>query len=95
MEQLGSFIEASDDQRMSRMGFLLTIAGGELADELGELDELQTRVFMFQMGEVISWIGHGDNTRLPDAVREMAEAIQPTPAGGDDGSHIALDSASG
>jgi hypothetical protein len=37
-------------------------------------------MFMEMMGDVISWIGHGDNTRLPDTVRNFAEQFQPTPA---------------
>jgi hypothetical protein len=52
----------------------------ELADELGELDELAIRAYMFQIGEVISWIGHGDNERLPESVRAFAEMIQPSEA---------------
>lgn len=91
MYGLSKYIEASDDPRMSRMGFLLTIAGGELADELSDLDEMQTRVFMYKLGEVIAWIGHGDNSRLPDEVREFAESVQPEESNEDGSSHRALD----
>lgn len=59
------------------MGFLLNIASGELCDELSELDEMQVRVYLYQMGEVISWVGHGDNSRLPEQLREFAQKIQP------------------
>lgn len=62
----------------ARLGFVMEIVTNELAEELGELDETQTRLFMYQIGEVISWIGHGDNSRLPEGVRPFAETVQPS-----------------
>lgn len=50
----------------------------ELADELGDKDEAAMSLYMAQIGEVIAWIGHGDNSRLPEYLREFAEAIQPS-----------------
>lgn len=61
-----------------RMAFFMSTVTDELAEELSELDEVQTRLFMFQIGEVISWIGHGDNERLPENVKEFAEIVQPS-----------------
>lgn len=70
------------------MAFLMTTISEEVADEMAEYDEMTIRLFMFQIGEVISWIGHGDNERLPDNVRAFAELIQPTVSddSGDNGS---------
>jgi len=62
----------------ARMAFFMSTVTDELAEELEELDELQVRGFMFQIGEVISWIGHGDNERLPESVKEFAEMVQPS-----------------
>lgn len=75
---LENFIRNNDDGMYGRLAFFMSTVTDELADELRELDEVQTRLFMFQIGEVISWIGHGDNSRLPDAVREFAEMVQPS-----------------
>lgn len=61
------------------MGFVLTTIGNELADELVDMDELQIRIFLAQIGEVIAWVGHGDNDRLPESVKMFAESVQPTP----------------
>jgi hypothetical protein len=76
---LRKFIEENQDgSGMARMGFVLTTIGNELADELVDMDELQIRIFLAQIGEVIAWVGHGDNNRLPDSVRMFAEGVQPT-----------------
>jgi len=82
---LESIIKKNDDGKgMARMAFFMSTLTDELADELAELDEMNVRIYMFQIGEVISWIGHGDNERLPEALREFANLISPT--GKNDGS---------
>lgn len=91
---LENFIKTNDDGGFGRMAFFMSTVTGELAEELSELDELQVRLYMFQIGEVISWIGHGDNSRLPDGVREFAEMVQPSADGATD-SHIGIDPATG
>lgn len=93
MTVLTEVVKQSDDSQYSRMGFLLSIASGELCDELTELDETTIRVYLYQMGEVISWVGHGDNSRLPEALRQFAEKIQPQPGNTNEpSSAIAIDS---
>lgn len=82
------------------MSFLLTTFSDELAEELKEMDELSLRLYFFNIGEIISWVGHGDNERLPDFIRPFAEGIQPsrnTHAEHDSESsaHIAIDTATG
>lgn len=77
--ELRSMIEANNDgSGLARFAFLMTSLSDELAEELRDYDEITIRAFMFQVGEVISWIGHGDNQRLPDMVKEFGEAIQPS-----------------
>lgn len=84
MQSLMQFVQANNDGSMlGRMAPILMSFAEEMADELNELDEMAIRAYMFQIGEVISWIGHGDNERLPEGVRAFAEMIQPT--GGDVG----------
>jgi hypothetical protein len=92
-----TIVNNDDGSGMARMAFFMSTLTDELADELRELDELQVRAYMFTIGEVISWIGHGDNSRLPDLVRPFAEQVSPTvsdDSGSDDGagSYIELDS---
>lgn len=65
---------------MSKMAFVILPAlADEVCAEMEDLDEMTIRIIMAQIGEVIAWIGHGDNGRLPESLREFAEGIQPTP----------------
>jgi hypothetical protein len=75
---LQRFIESNDDSGLGRLSFLMTTFMDELADELGEKDDLAMSVYMAQIGEVIGWIGHGDNERLSPELRKFAEMIQPS-----------------
>jgi hypothetical protein len=68
----------NDGSGMARMAFLLTTITDELGEELRDVDDMTVRIFLAQIGEVIAWIGHGDNQRLPESVREFAEGVQPT-----------------
>lgn len=77
------------------MAFFMSTMTDEIAEELVELDEMQVRMFMYQIGEVISWIGHGDNDRLPDGVREFAEMVQPSASHAEPNAHIGTDTESG
>lgn len=90
MMTLSRYVAESDDQMTARMGFLLSIASGELIDELEGYDEMTVRKLLFEMGEAISWIGHGDNDRLPLSLRGFAEGIQPS-----GNTAITVDSATG
>lgn len=84
---LEHLIKNSDESKsMSRMAFFMTTATDELAEEMRDMDEMQIRLYMFRIGEVISWIGHGDNSRLPEELRQLAEMISPTRGGDDDNS---------
>jgi hypothetical protein len=79
MYVLTNYVQDNDAGSLSRMAFLMTHMTDELAEELADYDELAIRIFMYQIGEVIAWIGHGDNSRLPDAVLPFARLIQPDP----------------
>lgn len=102
---LESLIQKADGGKGSanaRMAFFMTTATDELAEELGELDEAQVRLYLFQIGEVISWIGHGINDRLPEEIRPFADLINPSgtsnaDASGDakQSSPLAIDPATG
>ena len=89
---LENYIRANDDGMFGRMAFFMSTVTDELAEELSELDDHQVKFFMYQIGEVISWIGHGDNSRLPEGVREFANLVNPTNAGNaESDSHLGID----
>lgn len=76
---LQTFIEANDNgPDLARWSFLMTAMTDELADELDGKDDEIIASFMAQIGIVISWIGHGDNSQLPEFLRDFAETVQPS-----------------
>lgn len=62
----------------ANFGIIMQSLTEELIEELDEKDEETVGAFMARMGEVIAWIGHGDNDRLPEELRVFAEEIQPS-----------------
>ena len=88
---LENYIRANDDGMFGRMAFFMSTVTDELAEELSELDDHQVKFFMYQIGEVISWIGHGDNSRLPEGVREFANLVNPSAGNAESDSHIGID----
>jgi hypothetical protein len=74
---LRTYIEQNDESggNYARLAFFMSTMTEELAEELSEYDEMKIRLFMYQIGEVISWIGHGDDSRLPEQVRDFASMI--------------------
>ena len=77
MSMLNGFVIENGDGQLSRYAFLMQALTDEVIEELTTKDEATIGAFMEGMGEVIAWIGHGDNERLPDPVRSIAEEIQP------------------
>jgi hypothetical protein len=77
MSMLNGFVVENGDGQLSRYAFLMQALTDEVIEELTVKDEATIGTFMEGMGEVIAWIGHGDNERLPDPMRSFAEEIQP------------------
>jgi hypothetical protein len=77
MSMLNGFVIENDDGQLGRYAFLMQALTDEVIEELTMKDEATIGTFMEGMGEVIAWIGHGDNERLPDPLRSFAEEIQP------------------
>lgn len=76
---LQKFIADNDDgSMMARMAPIMETFMDELAEELGEREERFMSMFFAQSGDIIAWVGHGDNNRLPPELRIFAEAIQPS-----------------
>lgn len=77
MSMLNGFVINGGEAQLSRYAFLMQALTDEVVEELTDKDEATIGTFMEGMGEVIAWIGHGDNDRLPDPIRSFAEEIQP------------------
>ena len=71
-------IAQQGDGNVARMAFLFDTIGEEIVDEMAEYDETTMRVYLAQIGQIISWIGHGDNSALPEGLRGFAEMVTPT-----------------
>jgi hypothetical protein len=56
---------------MARFSFVTRAMIEEIGEELAERDEETMQGFMAQIGEVISWIGHGDSSKLPGNLQEF------------------------
>lgn len=80
LNMLNNFVLEAGDPSLARYVIIYQALVDEVIDELTERDDAAIGMFMEMMGEVISWIGHGDNARLPDMARDFAERFQPTPA---------------
>lgn len=80
MTSLNSFIIENDEAGLARFAFLMQSLTDEVIEELTERDEETVGLFMLQMGEVIAWIGHGDDSRLPEALQAFTASLQrPVP----------------
>lgn len=58
---------------MARFAFVTRAMMDEVSEELADRDEETLQMFMYQIGEVIAWVGHGDMSRLPDNLRQFVE----------------------
>jgi hypothetical protein len=78
LSTLNKFVQTNGDAQTARFAFIMEAITEEVVEELEEKDDATIGVFMAQMGEVIAWVGHGDNSRLPENLREFAETINPS-----------------
>jgi len=58
---------------MARFSFVAEAMIQEVSDELADRDEETLRGFMERMGDIISWIGHGNNDLLTEDMRGFVE----------------------
>jgi hypothetical protein len=78
MTTMNNFIIQNDDTGLAKFAFLLQALTDEVIEELEERDEATLAGFLAQMGDVIAWIGHGDNSRLPENFQLFAEELSPS-----------------
>jgi predicted house-cleaning noncanonical NTP pyrophosphatase (MazG superfamily) len=75
---LSNFIASNGDAGFAYFSTIIESLTEEVIEELNEKDDETLASFMDSMGEVIAWIGHGDNSRLPEQLRMFAEEVQPS-----------------
>lgn len=80
LNMLNNFVLENGDPSLTRYVVIYQALTDEVIDELTERDDASIGMFMEMMGDVISWIGHGDNERLPATVRDFAEHIKTAQA---------------
>lgn len=66
------------DSGLGKMAFLFDTVAEELIDELSGYDDATMQLYLAYVGQVISWIGHGQNDMLPEILQPFAEKIQPS-----------------
>jgi hypothetical protein len=74
---LNNFVIENGDGNLSRYAFIMQALTDEVIEELTDKEEPIVAVFMEQMGEVIAWIGHGDDSRLPDQLLPFVAQMRP------------------
>ena len=70
---LHSFVEENGDGQMARFSYVARAMIEEVSEELTDRDDSTLEYYMAQIGEVIAWIGHGDNSRLPIQLQETVK----------------------
>lgn len=80
LAELTSFVASKGSGKQKRMAFVLRRVATDICEEMGEADADTIAAYFNQMGQVVSWIGTGDNNNLPEQLRDMflprAEGIQ-------------------
>jgi hypothetical protein len=67
-------VEQNDETgTMSRFSFVARAMIEEISEEMAERDEETMQLYMAQIGQIIAWIGHGDDELLPESIRPFAE----------------------
>lgn len=74
---LHNYVEQNDQTgTMSRFSFIARAMIEEISEELAERDEETMQVYMAQIGQIIAWIGHGDDAQLPDNIRPFVDLAE-------------------
>lgn len=80
LSTLNGFVMANDDAGLAKFAFIMQAVTDEVIEELEDKDEDAIKAFMMSMGEVIAWIGHGDNKKLPETMQAFARNLEPVEA---------------
>lgn len=71
MSTLNSFVIRHDDTGLSKFAFLFDALTDEVIEELRTQDDETIGSYFQQMGLVIAWVGHGDDTKLPELMQPL------------------------
>lgn len=73
MRTLNDSVINSGQHDLAKFAFLLQAITDEVILELTDREDAPLGTYFEMMGEVVAWIGHGDDERLPERLREFAE----------------------
>lgn len=79
MQTMNGHVISSGPQELAKFAFLIQALTDEIIEELEDKDDERIGAMMQIMGEVLAWIGHGDDERLPELVRGFASQSEPEP----------------
>jgi hypothetical protein len=71
LAELTSFVGSRGTGKQKRMAFVMRRIATDVCEELQESDPETISAYFDQMGQVISWIGTGDDDSLPSALKEL------------------------
>lgn len=77
MRTMNGHVISSGPQELAKFAFLINALTEEIIEELEDKDDERIGAMMQVMGEVLAWIGHGDDERLPELVRGFASQAEP------------------
>ena len=69
--RLAAYSQAGGNGKYARFAWVMESMTDEILDELADMDTDQEQMMHWfdELGQVMAWCGHGDDSRLPDSVR--------------------------
>lgn len=77
MSTLNGYVIRNGETSLSKFAFLVDALTDEVIEELRSQDDNVIAGYFEQMGLVIAWVGHGDDSRLPEGMRPQFEPSEP------------------
>ena len=74
LAELTTFVSRNGGGKQKRVNFVIKHIVEDVVEELEGLPQEHMSAYFAQMGQVISWIGTGDDNSLPPAIKEYLQA---------------------
>jgi hypothetical protein len=74
LAELTTFVSRNGGGKQKRVNFVIKHIVEDVVEELEGLPQEHMSAYFAQMGQVISWIGTGDDNALPPAIKEYLQA---------------------
>jgi hypothetical protein len=78
MAEMQTFIAKSGNGKQRRMNLIMKHMSRAVIEELEDIPQEHIGFYFAQFGEIVSWIGTGDDSSLPDGIREFLMARMGT-----------------